>query len=116
MKKIVVTCQSQNKKEINLVSQPSKQLPKQPELRSSSTLCEDASKFANRVSCNDEADLTRSLDKEESLFMEAGNITKVAHQYRNENALILKNHQIKVERFLRTKLFQLSNHNLKLNI
>ncbi|XP_028767492.1 uncharacterized protein LOC114725177 isoform X1 [Neltuma alba] len=49
-------------------------MPKQTQLRTGSTFCQ------NRVSCGDEADLTRNLNEGEPLCMEDVNTTKLLHQ------------------------------------
>ncbi|KAF7828301.1 methyl-CpG-binding domain-containing protein 13-like isoform X1 [Senna tora] len=98
--------QSQKKKETNLVSQPSEQLLRQPEMSSSSIFCENASKFVNSVSYNSvEADLKSNLDDGESLREEAGIIRKLAHQHRNGNMLIHEEPPKKIQEVLGVKAF-----------
>ena len=75
----------QTKEELNTVCQPSRQILGQPELRTSSTYCENDPKFATRESCSDEGNITRNLDGGQTLHIEAGNVTQI-----DINTLILE--------------------------
>ncbi|TKY60597.1 Methyl-CpG-binding domain-containing protein 13 [Spatholobus suberectus] len=68
--------QSQNKKELNMVSQP--------ELRTGSTSYENAPKFTTRESYLDQGNIIRNLDGEPR---HTGNITQPVHDCRNINTL-----------------------------
>ncbi|CAL0312674.1 unnamed protein product [Lupinus luteus] len=74
--------QSQSKKELNMVSQPSMQFLGQPELRTSLTTCEIFPTFRTRESYSDEGNLTRNLGRE-PLHTDAGTITQLVHNSRN---------------------------------
>ncbi|XP_019446599.1 PREDICTED: methyl-CpG-binding domain-containing protein 13-like isoform X2 [Lupinus angustifolius] len=74
--------QSQSKKELNMVSQPSMQFPGQPELRTRSTTCENDPTFTTRESYNDEGNLTRYFGRQ-PLHTEAGTITQLVRHSRN---------------------------------
>ncbi|KAE9597740.1 putative DNA-binding domain-containing protein [Lupinus albus] len=99
--------QSQNKKELNMVSQPSTLFLGQPELRTSPTTCENASTFTIRESYNGEGNRTRSLDGE-PLHSESGNVTQLVYHSRNistpmhewplkENEKVLQHENITME-------------------
>lgn len=80
--------QSQNKKELNMNGQPSKLLPRQPELRTSSTSCENAPNFTTGESHSDEGNRIRNFEGE-PLHIEAGNVTQlVNHSRSNINSRI----------------------------
>ncbi|XP_019421486.1 PREDICTED: uncharacterized protein LOC109331442 isoform X1 [Lupinus angustifolius] len=71
--------QPQTKKELNVVSQLSKQPLDQPELRSSCTCCGNYPQFATGESYSDGVNITKKLDGGVSLYCkaEAGNVTGI---------------------------------------
>ncbi|XP_019423586.1 PREDICTED: methyl-CpG-binding domain-containing protein 13-like isoform X3 [Lupinus angustifolius] len=99
--------QSQNKKELDMVSQPSTLFLGQPELRTSSTICENAPTFTIRESYSGEGNRTRNLGGE-PLHSEASNVTQLAFHSRNistpihewplkENEKVLEHENITME-------------------
>ncbi|XP_061373743.1 uncharacterized protein LOC133316060 [Gastrolobium bilobum] len=79
--------QSQNKKELNMGTQPSELLMGQPMLRTSSTSCENAPKFTTGESCSHEGSIIRNLVGE-TVHIDAGNVTKLVHPSTNINTLM----------------------------
>ena len=75
--------QSRSKKELNMVCQPSELFPWKPELTTSSTCRESASKFTTTDPYGEEG-YTRNLDGE-SIHSEVGNVTQLVHHSRNMN-------------------------------